>query len=1033
MRKFILQAAFDGQYHDLMLKTADYCARYSDCDNDFSNRKLVESLLFDYKSDQLLVKQPRTKIAEMARDVAILTLDYFVPEVSFFVNEDKFEEINVTQLYSKFITVDLPADRELHILVYMNLSKTDDISKISKLLSAFPSNLNVTLDVALLPIDSATNDKILLKNNLSALADLKRNNNDLLGNIFFWETIDERGTAHVFKEKDLVETFGKLVLAMTKGYQHVRNESVEYPITLFGMCSLQIDKFGIVENWCHKFLRNLIKPFVQNNNSLDVIDKDKVHNTLREILGKEKELFFNDNESTAVNHVADDIKSVVLYLILHSKLNPRELEYLLDCCRSFHSRNTDSELLESDGVPIPDELFADLLGDMTGDDSFVKLREIIQKINVLKENIRSQEQKIEEKKKYLSDYSYDGELSDNGFLIHGQEFHTYSFKETPLESDFEPHTSNPPSNADLRKYFTVIKNQGEQGACASFSLVSVFEYFMANETASNPNLSEAFVYYNAREKAGNTDNDSGVTLQNVIKAMSESGICVENLCPYDEKVFNKRPDDEAYADGQKRKVVNAQNVKLDIETVKSAINEGFPVVVSFRVFDSLAKNVGGFVPMPSPKERESEKKDYHAMVLCGYSDEQGYFIARNSWGKKFGDKGYCYIPYAYVRDPELTTYACAITGIDISTTRHRADSFLYNQQEKSDNIQYSILQNQLVESQFRLKNDQHLLQQLSDQYTKLLNSVVNGKCLEKIKTKFDKDVHEREGKIKNLWKDHSRWSISNQTVPNVVQGIVTVISIALIVYGICPDSNWAMIIGGSAALLLSVIVFFIRFSISKKKITEIKTKISTLEKEISQLQQNYKKKEDLQKRISRLIGEVKVISDSSKHRKSILLEIEKLLSNSYSWLINNMPEGQDQLLFPEDYQRIAADCEDEFKLWPSLFNDNNASGDIIDAFHALQRKVFDAFCHAFNLKIENVYGPETDDWRRFGLKVERLPLLAQVSLTRNEPSTPIFFSNMAQGAFRAFPVYTNNNQYLYLYLKRVDIEKNLTLFMNNES
>ena len=53
----------------------------------------------------------------------------------------------------------------------------------------------------------------------------------------------------------------------------------------------------------------------------------------------------------------------------------------------------------------------------------------------------------------------------------------------------------------------------------------------------------------------------------------------------------------------------------------------------------------------------------HAMVLCGYSEDEKIFIVRNSWGTKFGDRGYCYIPYSYISDPQLLNVACIITQI----------------------------------------------------------------------------------------------------------------------------------------------------------------------------------------------------------------------------------------------------------------------------------------------------------------------------------------------------------------------------------
>ena len=39
----------------------------------------------------------------------------------------------------------------------------------------------------------------------------------------------------------------------------------------------------------------------------------------------------------------------------------------------------------------------------------------------------------------------------------------------------------------------------------------------------------------------------------------------------------------------------------------------------------------------------------HAVMLCGYDDKTEMFIVRNSWGSEWGDKGYFYMPYDFIK------------------------------------------------------------------------------------------------------------------------------------------------------------------------------------------------------------------------------------------------------------------------------------------------------------------------------------------------------------------------------------------------
>ena len=38
------------------------------------------------------------------------------------------------------------------------------------------------------------------------------------------------------------------------------------------------------------------------------------------------------------------------------------------------------------------------------------------------------------------------------------------------------------------------------------------------------------------------------------------------------------------------------------------------------------------------------------MKIVGYDDTKSWFIVANSWGKGWGDKGYCYIPYEFMQE-----------------------------------------------------------------------------------------------------------------------------------------------------------------------------------------------------------------------------------------------------------------------------------------------------------------------------------------------------------------------------------------------
>jgi C1A family cysteine protease len=58
----------------------------------------------------------------------------------------------------------------------------------------------------------------------------------------------------------------------------------------------------------------------------------------------------------------------------------------------------------------------------------------------------------------------------------------------------------------------------------------------------------------------------------------------------------------------------------------------------------------GHLAMPGPKE---QCLGGHAVMAVGYNDSKQWFVIRNSWGPKWGLKGYFTIPYAYLTDSQL--------------------------------------------------------------------------------------------------------------------------------------------------------------------------------------------------------------------------------------------------------------------------------------------------------------------------------------------------------------------------------------------
>lgn len=324
-------------------------------------------------------------------------------------------------------------------------------------------------------------------------------------------------------------------------------------------------------------------------------------------------------------------------------------------------------------------------------------------------------------------------VSTDGFVFGGE---TYKFipdsPPIPVNETYEPK-SVMTDNVNLSGHFTPVKDQGSIGSCSPHAIVAIYEYILKKNKNTDCDLSERFVYYNVRRSK---DQEEGASLFDVIKSMEEDGVCLESLCPYDTELYDVEPTGEAYEDGRQRLILKAMNIPIgdspekNLEALRSALSEGFPVAIGLRLFDSFG-STKGFVLLPTEDEIVAADRNYHAMVVCGYDDKQKYFLVRNSWGTKFGAEGYCYIPYAYLADSRLLSGAYIVTEVSPANLQVEGivgtERFSFNTTD--NDIKAVVIQNMITEERNklqRLKKEYHdlrfsteeLIQQLATANTR---------------------------------------------------------------------------------------------------------------------------------------------------------------------------------------------------------------------------------------------------------------------------------------------------------------------------
>lgn len=212
-----------------------------------------------------------------------------------------------------------------------------------------------------------------------------------------------------------------------------------------------------------------------------------------------------------------------------------------------------------------------------------------------------------------------------------------------------------PIAVDLREKCPPVYDQGELGSCTANAIGAAHQFEQMKQNAKKAFIpSRLFIYYNERLIEGTITVDSGAMLRDGIKSVVSQGVCQETLWPYNIKAFTKKPGSACYKEAEKHQVLRYERLNT-VAQMKDCLAAGFPFVFGFSVYESFERPITastGKVIMPNfNRER---LLGGHAVMCVGYSEQQGTFTVRNSWGNIWGDKGYCYFPYAYLSNRNLS-------------------------------------------------------------------------------------------------------------------------------------------------------------------------------------------------------------------------------------------------------------------------------------------------------------------------------------------------------------------------------------------
>ena len=212
---------------------------------------------------------------------------------------------------------------------------------------------------------------------------------------------------------------------------------------------------------------------------------------------------------------------------------------------------------------------------------------------------------------------------------------------------------NLPRAVDLRPHCPPVEDQRPLNACSAHAIGAALWFVDKRQDGYAALPSRLFLYWIEREREHRVGANAPVSLRDGYKAAARNGVCPESLWPWKPERFAEKPSKACFREAKKKRAVSYHRVSRDLGHLRGCLAEGFPFTLGISVHESFESRPVRETGRASMPKRGEKTLGGHAVLVVGYGERSRRFLVRNSWGRRWGMKGYFTLPFDYLLHPDL--------------------------------------------------------------------------------------------------------------------------------------------------------------------------------------------------------------------------------------------------------------------------------------------------------------------------------------------------------------------------------------------